>query len=227
MTIAENINDVRKKIAAAAERSGRMAQDIQIVAVTKTVPAAAVLDAYRTGQKNFAENRVQEWVRKRDLLPPDCRWHLIGRLQTNKVKYLDERVSLIHSLDRPALLDKLQEEGEKKNIGWMALLQVNAAGDQAKAGVGIDEVEDFLAAAADYPRVIIRGLMTIGALEASPDETRETFRKLKKTRDSLIKKKICRPETFQHLSMGMSQDYEIAVEEGATIVRIGSKIFND
>lgn len=225
MNIAQNIIAIRQKINAAAERSGRQSQEIEIIAVTKTVSADRIKEAYQAGLKNLGENRVQEWQQKKDLLPGDCIWHLIGRLQTNKVKYLDQSVGLIHSLDRFPLLEKLQAEGEKRSLVWQTLVQVNVAEDEAKAGLAVEEVRDFVATVKSYSHVRVLGLMTIGALDASPAETRGYFRKLREIREELIRKGISQREEIPHLSMGMSQDYELAVEEGATLVRIGSSIF--
>ncbi|NLO98555.1 MAG: YggS family pyridoxal phosphate-dependent enzyme [Peptococcaceae bacterium] len=226
MNIAENLRLINYNISKALERSGRR-DSVKLIAVSKTVPVDLILKAYTAGQKVFGENRVQEWKQKVNELPEDCEWHIIGRLQTNKVKYLNNRVALIHSLDRFNLLEKLNEEGEKRGLVWKTLLQVNVAQDEAKAGVGTEEVEDFLTTAKDYPFVSIIGLMTIGKLDAGPEETRLYFRGLRELRDKILKKGICDFQTFHHLSMGMSQDYELAVEEGATLVRIGSSIFGE
>lgn len=223
MNVETNIKDILLRIKAAAERSGREDHNIQLIAVSKNVSIASIDEAYRVGQKAFGENRVQEWVQKCNLLPTDCEWHMIGRLQTNKIKYLTDKVTLIHSLDRFSLLEKLNSEGEKKQIVWPSLIQVNVAQDQAKAGLEMEEVKDFLVATKDYPYVRVSGLMTIGALEARPEETRVFFRQLREIRDNL--RRLGVGKELKHLSMGMSQDYEMAVEEGATIVRVGSKIF--
>jgi hypothetical protein len=225
MNINENLTDIRQKIRIAVERSGRRVETVKIVAVTKTIPVENIQEAYQVGQKVFGENRVQEWQKKNILLPADCEWHLIGRLQTNKIKYLDSNVALIHSLDRFSLLEKLNAEGEKRQIIWKTLIQVNVAKDDAKAGLEVEEVNDFLETVRDYPYVQVLGLMTIGKFNACPEDTRGYFRKLREIRDALIRKDIRNKEELPHLSMGMSQDYELAVEEGATIVRIGSSIF--
>ena len=224
MNITENILEIKENINRALIRSGRK-DKVTLIAVSKTVPEERILEAYNAGHRTFGENRVQEWQKKSKLLPADCEWHLIGRLQTNKVKYLDESVALIHSLDRFSLLERLNEQGEKKQIVWNTLVQVNVAEDQAKAGLAVEEVKDFLETARDYPFVQISGLMTIGRLDASPQETRGFFRKLREIRDELIKQQVIPEDKMFHLSMGMSQDYEIAIEEGATLVRIGSSIF--
>lgn len=225
MSITENIADVRVKILAAAERAGRKADCVKILAVSKTVSEDRIMEAYNAGQKYFGENKVQEWQRKSPLLPADCEWHIIGRLQTNKIKYLNSGIALIHSLDRLPLLQKLEDEGAKRQICWNTLIQVNVAKDEAKAGLEIEEVKDFLIAVKDCSYVRVKGLMTIGALDASKEETRSFFRKLKEIRDGLIAGGDANQGELTELSMGMSQDYELAVEEGATIVRIGSTIF--
>lgn len=225
MGVKENIREVQQKICAALERSGRENEPVKIVAVTKTVSEERILESYKAGHKIFGENKVQEWQRKYTVLPYDCEWHIIGRLQTNKIKYLDPGINLIHSLDRLSLLEKLNAEGEKRQAIWKTLVQVNVAREESKAGLEIEEVKDFMEKVRDYPFVQVFGLMTIGALEASADETRGYFRKLREIRDELIRQGVCKMEEMLHLSMGMSQDYELAVEEGATIVRIGSSIF--
>jgi len=225
MSIVNNISEVQQKIAAAAARTGRSPKDIALLAVSKTVPEDRIMEAYRAGLRAFGENKVQEWQTKHLLLPQDCQWHIIGRLQTNKVKYLDDSIALIHSLDRFALLEKLNLEGEKRQIRWKTLVQVNVARDEAKAGLEIEELQDFMDSVHDFPYVTVHGLMTIGVLDAGPGETRGYFRKLREVRDDLLTKGVGGPEGLPHLSMGMSQDYEIAVEEGATIVRVGSTIF--
>ncbi|MDR0434840.1 MAG: YggS family pyridoxal phosphate-dependent enzyme [Gracilibacteraceae bacterium] len=225
MDIRGNWLAVKKRIAAAEKRAGRPAGAASLVAVTKTFGAKEALAAYEAGQRDFGENRVQEWRSKAPLLPDDCRWHIIGRLQTNKVKYLDGSVRLIHSLDRFSLLQALAAAGEKKGLIWPALIEVNIANDEAKAGLPREDVRDFLISAADYAAVEIRGLMTVGAFAVPAAETRETFRCLRLLRDELRAERIPGAENLAELSMGMSQDFETAVEEGATIVRVGSLLF--
>ena len=225
MDVAGNLAAIRQRIAAAALRAGRNPASVKLLAVTKTMPVEVIQEAYRAGQVVLAENRVQEWRAKVDLLPADCEWHLIGRLQTNKVKYLDRRVSLIHALDRPELLRVLEEQGAKKDLLWQTLVQVNI-GDPAKAGLDPAELEDFLDLIPDHPHVRVAGLMTIGRLGAGPEETRSFFRQLRDLRDQLSRKHW--PGVALHeLSMGMSADFESAVEEGATMVRVGREIFGE
>lgn len=226
MSIEDNLKQIYQRIISAAQGSGRQPELIKLLAVSKTMPADAVEEAYQAGQRIFAENRVQEWQEKYPALPNDCEWHLIGRLQTNKVKYLNEQVALIHSLDRISLLTALEEEGVKKNIIWPVLIQVNTARDPNKAGLMPWEVEDFLTAVADCQHIRAQGLMTIGALEAAPEETRAFFRELRQIRDSLQDKEIPHVKLTE-LSMGMSRDFELAIAEGATMVRVGRQIFGE
>lgn len=224
MYIAESLAQVRRRIRVAAATAGRNPEDITLLAVSKTRSAQSVREAYDAGQRSFAENRVQEWLVKEPELPTDCEWHLIGRLQSNKVKYLNSRVTLIHSLDRLALLQALEEYGSKINHSFRALVQVNVARDPAKTGLSPEETADFLDLVAAHPHVRVMGLMTIGALQASSAETRGFFRELRVLAEELQVRE--RPGvTLKELSMGMSQDFEIAVEEGATMVRVGREIF--
>jgi len=222
--IEQNLAEVRQRIDQAADRSQRDAKTIRLLAVSKYQAVSALEEAYRAGQRRFAENRVQEWLEKAPTLKKDCEWHLVGSLQTNKVKYLDSSVFMIHSLDRFSLLKMLNAQGERCGIIWKTLVQVNIARDPAKAGLKPEEVPDFLNSVGDYPHVQVQGLMTIGALEASVAETRGFFRQLRVLRDTLQARKISGVD-LRELSMGMSGDFEMAVEEGATFVRVGRKIF--
>ncbi|MDD2234967.1 MAG: YggS family pyridoxal phosphate-dependent enzyme [Desulfitobacteriaceae bacterium] len=226
MEIAHKLNKINQRIYQAATKAGRDPRKVKLLAVSKTIPAAVLLEAYKAGQQDFAENRVQEWLNKVPELPADCYWHIIGRLQTNKVKYLDQRVSLIHSLDRLALLKRLEEHGARRDLVWPVLVQVNIARDDAKTGLLREEVADFLIEALNYPHIRVNGLMTIGLFEADIQETRGFFRDLRRLRDDL-KKEFPKEFTLNELSMGMSQDFEIAIEEGATIVRVGREIFGE
>jgi len=226
MSLIERLLHVQQNIEAAARKAGRDPGRIKLLAVSKTMPLEVLAEAYQAGQRDFAENRVQEWVQKAPGLPADVRWHLIGRLQTNKVKYLDSRLALIHSLDRLDLLQELERQGSKQDLTWHTLVQVNIARDPAKAGLLIEETEDFLEVIGDYPHVRVWGFMTIGALGASLRETRGFFRELRLLREQL-QGKLLPGVSLRELSMGMSQDYEIAVEEGATMVRVGREIFGE
>ncbi|WP_042339998.1 YggS family pyridoxal phosphate-dependent enzyme [Desulfosporosinus youngiae] len=224
--VEQRLIEVRQRIAQAAARSKRDPRAIRLLAVSKTQPVRSIEEAYQAGQRTFAENRVQEWLEKAPDLPKDCQWHLVGRLQTNKVKYLDQNVAMIHSLDRLSLLETLNEQGERRGIVWTTLVQVNIARDPAKAGLMPEEVPDFLNSVRDCPHVRVQGVMTIGALEASLSETQGYFRQLRELRDTLQARKWPGVD-LQELSMGMSQDFELAIEEGATFVRVGRQIFGE
>lgn len=224
MEIHENLTSVRQRVNDAARAAGRNPSEIKLLAVSKTMSAEIVRGAYEAGQREFAENRVQEWLEKVTLLPEDCHWHIIGRLQRNKVKYLNSQISLIHSLDRMSLLEELEHQGEIKGIIWPTLVQVNIAQDDNKAGIPENQVEDFLDAVALSKHIRVHGFMTIGALEANPEETREFFRKLRQLKERLQVKYFPNIE-LKELSMGMSRDFECAIQEGATMVRVGSQIF--
>lgn len=222
--IEQSLGEVRQRIDQAVARSNRDPRTIRLLAVSKTQPVSALEEAYRVGQRRFAENRVQEWLEKAPSLQNDCEWHLVGSLQTNKVKYLDQSISMIHSLDRFSLLKTLNTQGERCGIIWITLVQVNIARDPAKAGLTPEEVPDFLNSIGDYPHVQVQGLMTIGALEASAAETQGFFRQLRILRDTLQSRKWSGVD-LRELSMGMSGDFEMAIEEGATLVRVGRQIF--
>lgn len=224
MSVADNLARVRQKIEKAAAKAGRSSSEIKLLAVSKTMPVETIQEAYQGGQRLFAENQVQEWLTKEPQLPEECEWHLVGRLQTNKVKYLTQRVKLIHSLDRNGLLQELEKYSLKNSYFWNTLVQVNIARDPAKAGLLKEEVEDFLDQVVNYPHVRVKGFMTIGAIDASLAETRGFFRELREFRDSWPTGKWPGVD-LRELSMGMSQDFEIAIEEGATFVRVGREIF--
>lgn len=226
MEIHENLTNVRQRVQNACLSAGRDPSEIKLLAVSKTMSAEVVQYAYDAGQREYAENRVQEWLEKVSLLPQDCEWHLIGRLQSNKVKYLDSRISLIHSLDRLSLLEELEVQGARQEIVWPTLVQINIARDCNKAGLLDQEVEDFLEVVAQCEHVRVYGLMTIGALEATPEETRNFFRQLRMLKERLREKRIPHVD-LKELSMGMSQDFESAILEGATIIRVGRQIFGD
>lgn len=224
MVIEENLANVKGKIHEATLRAGRKPEDVKLLAVSKTMTSDIVREAYDAGHREFAENRVQEWLEKVSQLPPDSRWHLIGRLQTNKVKYLDSRISLIHSLDRLGLLEELERHGARQGLIWPTLVQINVARDPNKAGLLENELEDFLEVVAQCEHVRVFGLMTIGALDATKEETQGYFRRLRELKERLQEKAIPHVE-LRELSMGMSHDYELAIQEGATIIRVGRQIF--
>jgi len=223
MTIAENLTLVRNKIAAARARSGHAAPAVKLLAVSKTHPIEKIAEAYAAGQRCFGENRVQELTLKIAALP-ELEWHLIGHLQTNKVKYIIGKTALIHSLDSLDLAIELEKRGAALDVVSRVLVQLNIAEEDTKSGLHTEELADFLDALSACPHVRAAGLMTIGPFTGDREEIRRVFAELRRLRDREREKgrPYCR---LEELSMGMSGDYEIAVEEGSSIVRVGSDIF--
>jgi hypothetical protein len=223
--IAVNLETVRKKIVQAAGSAGRDPREITLIGVSKTVPAERVREAVELGVLDLGENRVQGATEKMDLLPGlGIRWHFIGSLQTNKVKYILPRVKLIHSLDRFSLAKELHARAEKLNLQANCLVEVNVAGEASKSGLSPDEVPDFVrSVVSEYPRVKIAGLMTVAPYAEDPEQVRCYFRQLKLLFDRLAQ--AADGYSMTHLSMGMSNDYPVAIAEGATMVRIGTAIF--
>lgn len=222
--IRDRLETLLQSVRQACERAGRDPGEIQIVLVTKTVSEDRILEAFQCGITQFGENRVQELVLKKKNLPPDIEWHMIGHLQTNKVKQLLGEVILIHSLDRLELVEAIEREAEKKKIEKVpCLIQVNMSREAAKYGVEPEKVEGFLTQIRAQSPVEIRGLMTIGPLTEDRERIRECFRNTRLLRDRLREKFSSRDGSV--LSMGMSGDYTIAVEEGATLLRIGTAVF--
>ena len=222
--LRKNFVEINQRIKQAALRSGRNPADIKLLAVSKTVDPETVLQAYQLGINDFGENRTQQLNIKQSSLP-EARWHLIGHLQTNKIKDVFGKTYLIHSLDRWKLAEEINKTGLAMNIGTDVLLQVNISGEVQKYGLAPDEVRSFLAAFGQLEMVKIKGFMTMAPLDSKPGEARNIFRELRNIRQEMLK------QAFEHcdlkyLSMGMSQDFEVAIEEGANIVRIGSSLFN-
>jgi pyridoxal phosphate enzyme (YggS family) len=216
--IRANVDTVRQRIEQACQRSGRPPSEITLVAVTKTVDPPAVAAAFAAGISHFGENRVQEAATKIEqlaALTPHPTWHMVGHLQTNKAKKAVEIFDLIQSVDSIKLAEVLSQRTPKT---LPILLEVNIAGEDSKSGFSIDEVAPALEAISGLPNIVIKGLMTIAPLVDDPEEVRPVFRKLRSLRDSL---------GLEHLSMGMTDDFEFAIEEGATMVRIGRAIFGE
>lgn len=224
-TIAENLVQVRNRIAVAAQRAGRDPAEVTLVAVTKTIPPARIQEAIAEGVTILGENRVQEAKAKIAILGrTPVQWHLIGHLQRNKVKYIFDLFTLIHSVDSLALAQAINQQGVKRNQVMPVLLQVNIAGEATKSGIPPEEAAGVLKDMARLPSIAVRGLMTIPPLEAEPEASRLYFRRLRLLREEIEKMGI-EGIDLRELSMGMSNDFEVAIEEGATLVRIGSAIF--
>ncbi len=221
--LISNINDIREDIRQAAVKCGRDPAEIEIVAVTKTVPAETVREAVSAGLRILGENRVQELTAKYPLVE-GAEWHLIGHLQRNKVKYITDKVSLLHSLDSIALAEEIDRRMHSLGRPMDVLVQVNIAEDPNKYGIKADQVAEFVKTAAGLRGIRIKGLMTIGPYVSDPEEIRPVFRELRELAEQLKTMDIPGVE-MQHLSMGMSNDHTVAIEEGATLIRIGSAIF--
>ena len=225
MGIKENIALVKETIAAAAQRANRDPHEIKLVAVTKNHTVDEIQDILNAGHRVLGENRLQEARPKIEQLPPDIEWHFIGYLQSNKAKQVIQQFTMIHSLDRISLAEALHKESEKRNKQIDCLVEVNIAGEETKSGISPSGVVDLInAVSSHYDRVRIRGLMTMAPYLNDPEGTRPIFRSLRQLRDDIARLHLPRV-SMEHLSMGMTNDYPVAVEEGATIVRIGTAIF--
>lgn len=220
--LANNLKEIQKKIDAAALRAGRSPSEIRLVAVTKTVGPDEIRRAAALGLRDFGENRLQEAKPKLQLFP-ELRWHFIGHLQTNKVKDVLKAFSLIHSLDRLSLARELERRAGRLDSEARCLVQINISGEKSKFGLEEAELGDFLEAMRDYSRIKIEGLMTMAPYHAEPAEARLLFRRLRR-----LQKIHARPGMkLKELSMGMTNDYTVAVEEGATMLRIGTALFGE
>lgn len=220
----DNLQKVKGKIEKACWKAGRNPAEITLVAVSKTVDIETVRKAYELGITHFGENRVQELKNKVPLLP-EANWHMIGRLQTNKVKDILGKVVLIHSLDRWNLAEEIDKRAKIMDINVSTLLQINIAGEEQKAGLLPDDVEYFLESIGQLSNIRILGFMTMAPLLDNPEEARPVFRELFNLRHKFSAHNYVNVD-LKYLSMGMSQDFDIAIEEGANIVRIGSSIFH-
>jgi pyridoxal phosphate enzyme (YggS family) len=222
-SLTKRLADIQGRIAGAAQRSGRQPGDVQLVAVTKMVPAELLREAVPCGLKVFGENRVQDLLSKREAWGDRVEWHLIGHLQQNKAKYLKGKIGLLHSLDSLRLAQHLDRLSEAQGERWQVLVQVNVAGEATKYGLAPEELPGFLDETRGLDGLDIQGLMTIAPYAVNPEDVRLVFRGLRLLREEALRD---RPWlSLRHLSMGMSNDFEVAVEEGATLVRIGSALF--
>ena len=222
MSVMDNLSRVRQQIAAAALRAGRDPARVKLVAVTKGVPVEIIRQVLIPGVDGLGENRAQELLSKYEELPPDVEWLFIGHLQTNKVKKIIGKVSLIHSLNRWSLAQEISRVACEKGLTARVLVQVNASGEKTKSGLHPQEVEEFVAEASSLPGLEICGLMTIAPWTENPEEVRPVFRQVKELSLRLRQNLQAR---MDYLSMGMSGDFEVALEEGANILRIGTAIF--
>ena len=222
--VAENLEQVRKNIEESCKEIHRDPKEVTLIAVSKTKPVEMLQEAYAAGARVFGENKVQEIVDKYDQMPSDVKWHMIGHLQRNKVKYIVDKVAMIHSVDSLRLAETIEKEAEKKGVIVPILIEVNVAQEESKFGLKPEEVLPFIEQIAGFSHIQIKGLMTIAPYVENAEENREIFRELKKLSVDIAGKNI-NNVTMSVLSMGMTGDYMVAVQEGATMVRVGTGIF--
>lgn len=222
--LKDQLQEVEKRIQAACDRAGRKREEVTLIAVSKTKPVETLREAYDLGVRIFGENKVQELTAKYEALPKDIHWHMIGHLQTNKVKYIIDKAELIHSVDSLKLAETIEKEAAKHDLIADILVEVNVAEEESKFGMKMEEVIPFVEKVSAFPHVRVRGLMTIAPFVEDPEENRSIFADLHKLYID-IKKKNHDNDTVSVLSMGMTNDYEVAIEEGATMVRVGTGIF--
>lgn len=225
MSIRENIDSVLERAAAAARRSGRAPEDVTVIGVSKTVDAERAREAVEGGLINLGENRVQELVDKYEQLSDiDVKWHLIGHLQKNKVKYIIDKVVLIHSLENIELAGEINKRALQHSMTANVLIELNIGQEESKFGLGEDSVYDFVKSMEQFNNIKVLGLMTVAPFSENPEDVRWVFRKMKEIFDKISEMKLINTE-MKYLSMGMTNDFEIAIEEGANMVRIGTAIF--
>ena len=223
-TIRDHLNEVRENIQKACEKAGRSPQEVTLIAVSKTKPLFMLEEAYEAGARDFGENKVQEILEKHPKMPEDARFHMIGHLQRNKVKQVLPHAVLIHSVDSYRLAEQISQEAGKLGITAKILLEVNVAKEESEFGMMPEDVEEMAGQIAALPHLQIEGLMTIAPFVDDPEKNRPVFRKLYQLSVD-IKKKNIDNVNMGVLSMGMTGDYQVAVEEGSTMIRVGTGIF--
>lgn len=224
--IRENLDIVEKNIEAACSLGERKREEVKLIAVSKTKPVEMLQEAYDYGCRDFGENKVQELVDKYEKMPKDIRWHMIGHLQRNKVKYIVDKVYLIHSVDSLRLAEEISKEAVKKDVTVSVLIEVNVAEEESKFGTTSEDAIALVEQIAKLPNIAIKGLMTIAPYVENAEENRVYFRKLKQIYVDIIHKNI--DNVFmEELSMGMTGDYKVAITEGATYIRVGTGIFGE
>lgn len=224
MSIAVNYSEVKARMEAACLRAGRDPKEVTLIAVSKTKPVSMLAEAYEAGARDFGENKVQEITEKFPQMPEDAKFHMIGHLQTNKVGQVIEKAVLIHSVDSIHLAEKIEKEAAKRNMVKDILLEVNVAEEDSKFGLSVNEVIPVLETLKTFSHIRVKGLMTIAPFVEDAEENRKHFKELYQLYVD-IKNKNIDNGTMSILSMGMTGDYEVAVEEGATMIRVGTGIF--
>lgn len=224
--LLDNLNDVEKRIQAACDRSGRKREEVLLVAVSKTKPVEMIEEIMAAGIVEFGENKPQELRDKYEVLPKNLHFHMIGHLQTNKIKYVIDRAVLIHSIDSIRLAEAVNAEAKKHDRIMPVLVEVNVAQEESKSGFLVEETEEAIREIAKLSNIRVEGLMTIAPFVENAEENRQYFVKMRKLSVDIAAKNIDNV-TMHHLSMGMTGDYEVAIEEGATMVRVGTGIFGE
>ena len=222
--LKENLANVEKNIEQACKNAGRSRDEVTLIAVSKTKPVEMLQEIYDENIRDFGENKVQELCSKMEQLPSDIRWHMIGHLQRNKVKYIVGKVELIHSVDTYRLAEEINIQAKKQNVIVPILVEVNIAHEESKFGISAEDAILLVEEISKLENVRIRGLMTIAPFVENPEDNRLYFRKIKQLSVDITNKNIDNV-SMEILSMGMTGDYEVAIEEGATMVRVGTGIF--
>lgn len=226
MSICDNYKTVEQKVQKACAKAGRDRSEVTLIAVSKTKPVSMIEELLPLGVRDFGENKVQELTAKEEVLPKDIRWHMIGHLQRNKVKYIVHKACMIHSVDSLRLAQEISKEALKHEVQVPILIEVNVAGEESKFGISPSETENLIREAAKLPNIHVEGLMTIAPYVDDPEENRTVFRNLRNLSVDIRGKNIDNVN-MNVLSMGMTGDYEVAIEEGATHVRVGTGIFGE
>lgn len=222
--LQENLAEVEANIVAACERAGRSREEVTLIAVSKTKPVSMLQEVYDMGIRNFGENKVQEMCDKIEVLPHDIKWHMIGHLQTNKVKYIVGKTALIHSVDSLKLAEEIQKQAVKKDVYVPILVEVNIAGEESKFGISKEETMELVRQISSLDHLQIKGLMTIAPFVENAEDNRLYFRGIRQLSVDIANQNIDNV-SMDILSMGMTGDYAVAIEEGATMVRVGTGIF--
>ncbi len=224
--VKENLEKVHENIKKACEKAGRDPKEVTLISVSKTKPIPMLEEAYAAGSRDFGENKVQEIIDKYPQLASDIRWHMIGHLQRNKVKYIIDKTALIHSVDSLRLAQEISSQAGKRQLEIDILIEVNIAGEESKFGIPYEETVSLIEEISVLPHIHIIGLMTIAPFVTNPEDNRKYFRKIRELSVD-IKQKNIDNVTMSVLSMGMTGDYMVAIEEGATMVRVGTGIFGE
>ncbi|MDI9241409.1 YggS family pyridoxal phosphate-dependent enzyme [Fusibacillus kribbianus] len=222
--LKENLEAVEARVAAACERAGRKREDVTLIAVSKTKPVSDIREIMACGMVDFGENKVQELCGKLEEIKEPLRWHLIGHLQRNKVKYIVDKVYMIHSVDSVRLAQEIQKEAEKHQVDCQVLVEINIGGEESKSGVAPEEAVPLIREIAALSRVHVKGLMTVAPPVEKSEDARGYFKRMRKLFEAVKAEQIPGVEMME-LSMGMTGDFETAIEEGATMVRVGTAIF--